>query len=237
MEQLSRRRTPEWMDEPGLDVGLHRDALVGLSRLNRASLTAACLWRPIRAYARQQSRSRLTVLDVASGGGDVMLSLARRSAASGVDLDILGCDISATAVSHANQAAANQQHRVRFERLDVLTDTPIENYDIVTSTLFLHHLSNEDALGLLRRMSSFTTGLLLVNDLLRSRTAWLIASVACRTLTRSPVVRVDGPSSVASAYSIAEVEELCQAAPLPHAKLTQVWPWRFLLEWSPNDAI
>jgi hypothetical protein len=51
-------------------------------------------------------------------------------------------------------------------------------------------------------------------------------------LSRSPVVRHDGPVSVAAAFSLAEARMLAQRAGLYGASLVRRWPCRFLLSWS-----
>src|SRR5438093_515405 len=73
-------------------------------------------------------------------------------------------------------------------------------YDAVVSSLFLHHLTEEQAIELLRRMG--TAGqMVLVNDLVRSRTGYLLAWMGTRLLSRSEVVHFDGPRSVEGAFT------------------------------------
>src|SRR5207248_3643048 len=53
LTRLRRRRLrPEWMDQPGLDEGQHRQALRGLERINRLSGSARILWPPLARLAR-----------------------------------------------------------------------------------------------------------------------------------------------------------------------------------------
>ena len=59
-----------------------RDSLAG----NRATGAAAAEGSPIR------------VLDVASGGGDVPIALAKRASRAGIHVEIEGCDVSPEAV-------------------------------------------------------------------------------------------------------------------------------------------
>ena len=86
---------------------------------------------------------------------------------------------------------------VRFFALDVLAESIPEGYDVVTCSLFLHHLDETDAIGLLRKMADSAGRLVLVNDLIRSRMGYVLAWAGCRLLSRSPIVRHDGPVSVA----------------------------------------
>ena len=222
---LARRdRIPELMDDPGLDPEEHRRALAGLARLNRWSRSADVLWRPIRDHARAVGRP-VRVLDVATGSGDVPLALARRAGRGGLPVEVAGCDISPTAV-----AAATARGVTAFVH-DVLRDPLPGGYDVVTCSLFLHHLSDDDAVTLLGRMKDAAGSLILVNDLSRSRFSYLATWAACHLLTRSPVVRFDGPASVRSAYTPAEALALAERAGLTGATVGARFPCRFLLQW------
>ena len=101
----ARKRQPELMDQTGLDAGTHSAALSGLSRINWWSRSSAVLWRAIEAEVNTDRKKTWKVLDVASGAGDIACRLAQRAAASGNSLEILGCDISPTAVEQAQQRA------------------------------------------------------------------------------------------------------------------------------------
>ncbi|MFO0799898.1 MAG: methyltransferase domain-containing protein [Gemmataceae bacterium] len=226
MPSLARReRVPELMDDPALDPAEHRRALVGLARLNRVSDSPGVLWPAIRELARG---GPLRVLDVATGSGDVPRALAARAARAGLPVTVAGCDISPTAIDAARTAAPGLPYFVH----DVLRDPLPAGYDVVTCSLFLHHLSDDDAVTLLRRMAAAAGRRVLVNDLARSRFNYLSVWAACRLLTRSAVVRFDGPASVRSAFTPAEAAALARRAGLTGAAVRGRFPCRFLLQWE-----
>jgi 2-polyprenyl-3-methyl-5-hydroxy-6-metoxy-1,4-benzoquinol methylase len=231
--KLSERcRMPELMDQPDLDVAEHERALRGLARINRLSRSDAILWPSIKRLAHARGGAPIRVLDVATGGGDVPIALAKRASRAGLAVEIDGCDVSPDAVYYARQRAEQSGLNLRFFELDVL-GTPIPSgYDVITSSLFLHHLDEDDACAFLRRAADATSGLLMVNDLVRGPAGYLLAWVGCRFLSRSPVVWYDGPVSVAGAFSLAEVRKLAASAGLDGVSLTRRWPCRFLLSWS-----
>lgn len=229
---LERNRQSELMDQPGLDAGLHCQALRALRRVNWLCGTGGQLWRSMRDLARAAGDRPLRVLDVASGGGDVAIALARRARRAGLRLEVHGCDISPTAIEFANRAAADAGIReARFFHHDVLRDALAESYDVVTCTLFLHHLDEPDAELALARMAQAARRLVLVDDLRRSRTGYWLAWLACRALTRSTIVHVDGPRSVEGAFTSGEAVELARRAGLEPVDVRHHWPERFLLRW------
>ena len=226
---MQRNRRPEIMDQPDLDEQQHARALEGLATLNVLSRSGRILWAELRSLARRQG-TPLRVLDVASGGGDVPLDLAQRAQRQGVRLQIDGCDVSPFAVRFAQQRTA-QRTDVQFFEHDVLRDPLPGGYDAVTCSLFLHHLSEAEAVRLLSALAG-AGRLVLVNDLCRSRTGYVLVWSACRLLTRSRVVHVDGPRSVEAAFTPAELRTLAERSGLSGATVSRRWPQRMLLKWE-----
>ncbi len=217
------------MDDPGLDEARHMRALSALATVNLLSGTAARVWRAILALPAPRDRP-LRVLDVACGGGDVAVSLGRRAARAGVALEIHGCDRSPGALSYARSAARRAGVPVEFFEFDVLGAPLPGGYDLVCSSLFLHHVTDRQAVDLLARMAG-AAGAVFVQDLRRTRLGWVLALVTLNTLARSDVARVDGLRSVAAAYTLGEAKALARQAGLDGAVVRPCWPQRFALTW------
>lgn len=229
---------PELMDHPDVPLESHLDALRGLERINRISRVGAVLWNTMRPVAVRQNDA-VSVLEIASGGGDTALSLARRAARDGVALLYTGVDISDTAVTLARRrASATVQAgstRLEFLQEDVFTWTPPRKFDVVTCSLFLHHLTRPTAVELLRRMAALSRRLVVVNDLVRSTLGYWAAKAACPIVSRNHIVRCDGPQSVAAAFRKDEVGRMAHEAGLGSAKVRGIRPFRYLLTWEPSE--
>jgi 2-polyprenyl-3-methyl-5-hydroxy-6-metoxy-1,4-benzoquinol methylase len=228
-----RHRTPEIMDDPGLDRQAHESALCGLERINRLSRTDRALWLEIASLERPSGAEGrpLRLLDVACGGGFVGPALAARAHRAGHTIHVEGCDVSPRAVDFASRRAREARLVARFFTCDALAGPLPDRYDIITCSLFLHHLGEKDAVVLLERMARAATRLVLVDDLVRSTAGYLLACVGGRILSRSSVVHADGPASVRAAFSIDEVRALATRAGLERATIRRHWPERFLLSW------
>jgi len=228
--RISRRcRVPELMDDPGLDRPRHFHALRGLERINRYSATVQSLAGAIRKAAHQLKGRPLRVLDVATGAGDVPVRLWERSRKWEADVQIDGCDISAQGLEYAKANAARTGAEVNFFQLCALEDPLPEGYDVLTCSLFLHHLSDTDAGRVLKKMYGAAGRLVVVSDLLRSWAGLLAAYAVPRLLTFSEVVHVDAPRSVRAAFTPSEVRHLVRQAGIENFELKRRWPWRFLL--------
>ncbi len=118
-------------------------------------------------------------------------------------------------------------------RVGNVVDEPLPgDFDVIMTSLFLHHLPRAEAVRLLAAMSQSARRLVVVNDLRRSTVGYLLAQAICRLVSRSPVVHVDGPRSVAGAFTMAEIRQMCVEADLTPIRLVRRWPCRFLLTWE-----
>ena len=223
----NRERIPELMDDPDLDPIEHRRALAGLARINRFSGSARVLWPAILDLAHKLGRT-IRVLDVATGAGDLPVALLEKAMDARVNLEVAGCDVSPIAIQQASENISS----AKFFLHDALRDSLPSSFDVVTCSLFLHHLGEADAVSLLRNLAQAATHLVLVNDLARSRFNYLGTWLACRVLTRSPVVRFDGPASLRSAFTPSEALAVAERAGLRGAKVQRRFPCRFLLSWE-----
>jgi len=115
--------------------------------------------------------------------------------------------------------------------LDVLRSPLPPGFDLVCSSLFLHHFPDDDAVRVLSEMAE-AGRTVLVQDLRRTRSGYWLAQGTLRILSRSRVARIDGPRSVQASYRIPEVRALARRAGLRGARVVPCWPQRFMLTWS-----
>ena len=178
---LSRRRLePELIDQPTLDADRHLQALDGLARVNFFSGSAGILWPAIRALARSDRQRVWRVLDVASGAGDVPIALWRNRGGPASGWKSKAATSAAGPSSMPGDGRSECGPKFGFSSATRGDGLP-GGYDIVTSSLFLHHLNEAQAAELLRRMAASANRLVLVNDLLRGWPAscWPIWASEC----------------------------------------------------------
>jgi 2-polyprenyl-3-methyl-5-hydroxy-6-metoxy-1,4-benzoquinol methylase len=230
-----RRLQPEIMDQPGVDPAEHRHALNGIARINLVSASSRILWPAIRDLCRERQKVNdprpVRVLDVATGGGDVPVRLWRRAKRKGLPVEVAGCDVSPVAIDHARAYASDREAGVSFFQLDLLGEPIPAEYDVITASLFLHHLTEEQATLVLGKMREAAGRLALVNDLARGWAGWWAAYLGTRILTRSPMVHSDGVVSIEGAFTPDEAMALAHKAGWDGATVRRKFPFRYLLSW------
>lgn len=219
---------PEIMDQPGLDAESHHRALRGLDRLNRVSRAADGVISAISRWLPADGRM-LRVLDLATGGGALPIALTRWAQHQNIAMEADGCDISQVAISHATDDAKNTGFpNLRYFKLDVVHDPLPQGYDVMICSLFLHHLSDDACVAVLRKAAQ-AARLVVVNELSRSPSSLAMVWLGSRMLSRSHVVHVDALRSVRAAFTPDELRELAQRAGLKQVSMRHCFPARLLM--------
>ncbi|MFZ4573743.1 MAG: methyltransferase domain-containing protein [Phycisphaerales bacterium] len=222
----------ELMDSPDLPRPDVDAALRGLARLNRLSNAPGILWRAIKPFTRPGDR--VSLLDIATGSGDVPIAVARRAARSGVVIDLSLADLRPEMRAAAAQNAASANIPARTLAFDAVRDAIPESCDFITASLFTHHLSDDEVVALLRSAASAARKALVVSDLSRSTPNLAMVWLTSRLVTRSHVVHTDGPLSVRAAFTPKEFASLAEKAGLRGGRIRGAPPCRFVYVWSPG---
>ena len=217
------------MDAPDLPAARLIETLKGLRLVNTVTQSSRLMWPDLVAAARRHSGETLRVLDVACGGGDVLITIARWAKKASLDVELAGCDASEEAVSYA---PSPQRESARASISSKVGRDPLpEGYHMVMSTLFLHHLDEGDAIAFLREGAAKARDRLVIQDLLRSRLSYWLARAGTRLLLLNDICRLDGRTSVEGAFTRGEASELAKAAGLENAEFVPRFPFRYLIRW------
>lgn len=227
---MQRRNRPEMMDQPYVEEAELANDLRNLAWINallggiaviRAHLPPR--WRGEGRATGEAERqpSRLTVLDVATGGGDIPRWLIGRRR----PLDLIAADLHPQMLQLARRWSAGLP--IHFLRCDA-RQLPFRDrsIDVVLCSLMLHHLTEPDAVTTLRELSRIARRRLIVNDLRRSRVAYLLIWAITR-FSRNRLTRYDSPVSVQRAFTPAELEALARAAGLKEHGCLKVYRHRY----------
>jgi 2-polyprenyl-3-methyl-5-hydroxy-6-metoxy-1,4-benzoquinol methylase len=220
--RIPPRELPELMDGE-CSYEEFRGCLRSLEQINRWLLG----YRPTLAWLSQLPRGRrdpVRILDVGSGGGDLLRQIAGWARRRGIAVHLTGIDLN----PHATRAAAESTPRelgIAWETGDALAHRPRRPVDIVVSSLTAHHLEDEQIVTLLRWMEVTARRGWFLNDLERSERScrmfrWLAGMVGWHHF-----VRHDGPASFRRAFREEDWIRLLAAAEIPREAVT-VEHWR-----------
>lgn len=224
---LDRRRTePELLDilppEDPRAVGSRRD----LAWINALMFQSTIMSGLLKANVRRSSKR---ILEIGSGDGAFMLSVARRLAGGWTDVDLVMLDQVNLVTDKRRADFAGLGWRVQTVTDDVFDwiERPGAGaYDVVMANLFLHHFSDENLRGLFAAIRQLTPVFLATEP---SRNA--IALRACsllRVIGANKVTMHDAAASVRAGFAGNELSSLwpsdsrqqceeCRIGPFTHA--------------------
>jgi 2-polyprenyl-3-methyl-5-hydroxy-6-metoxy-1,4-benzoquinol methylase len=186
--------------------------------------------RPVLAWLDRiaAGRASLSVLDVASGGGDMLRRIARWGRRRGIALTLEGVDLNPDCRAIA-EAAREDWMPITHRTADVFALGDTVAPDVIISSHFAHHLDDADLVRFLAWMEATARLGWFVNDLHRH---WLMLAgirVITRLLPFHRFVRSDGPISVRRSLVREEWEAAIAAAGIDRDRVAIRWhlPFRW----------
>lgn len=210
--------------------------LQGRDRLSALSGATRLLWHGVRDLAREKPTRPIRVLDIATGAGGIPIRLWKLAARSGFKIAIDGCDSNPTSLELARRRAREHGVPVRFFATDPLQGELPDGYDVITSSLYLHHLPDGRALQLLRTLDAAAARRVMLHDHARSAGGIALARLAS-PLIHGAATRQEAEGAVRSAFTPAEALELARRAGIEGAVAQPRRPCCFVLSWSPGDGV
>ncbi|HEY8104551.1 MAG TPA: hypothetical protein VIE46_00515 [Gemmatimonadales bacterium] len=224
----TRRLGTELLDGPGGSPALVRTSLHNIARANRwFGGTAALCWGLRRVLRGLGPGTRLTLLDLGSGLGDVPRAAAAWAARRGIELVPMGLD----------------RHR-EAARLAVGSGLPTvvgcagappvspKSVDIVSVCMLAHHFEPESVVDLFRTCDGLARRAVVIADLRRAPLAEAAFWCGARLLRFDPITAVDGLTSIRRGFSAAELTALLRRAGVS-GRVARRPGWRLVATWTP----
>ena len=204
----SRAMATEFLDRPDCDPVLAAASYRFMETVN--------FWfggiRMVRRFLATETVGRhadapLRILDIGSGSCDIPLAVSRWASAYGIPLHFTCLEKAGHAVDIARGELARAGNpSVQLLQEDAFTHQPAEMYDCAVASMCFHHFSDAQILILLRRLNGFVRNSVLINDLRRSRLAYLAARLLL--VTTPAEVRHDALLSIRRGFKISELSAL-----------------------------
>lgn len=235
--RMRRRDAAELLDEAGHDPAELAGNLADIRRVNRlAGGTWATMRELPRLLAAVPADREATVLDLATGSGDLPLAVIRWATRRKRPLRVIASDLSEEILAEAGRRLAGcpEASLARYDARAV--PLPDGAVDVVLCSLALHHFPPDDAIATLREMDRLGRHGFVLNDIRRGAVGYGVAWAASRLATRNRLTRHDMPLSVLRAYTPDEVRSLLAQAGIDGAVVRTSPLFRMTAVQGPNPA-
>jgi SAM-dependent methyltransferase len=209
-----RAQLIERMDEPCSREVL-RACLRDIARTNRWTLAYRPLLRWLNAIVALLPirEEPLRILDVGCGYGDGLRRIEHWAQQRRIAVELTGLDLNPDATAIAGEASPAAS-KIQWVAADILSFSPLEPPHLVVSSLFTHHLADEQIVQFLKWMEAHAQRAWFINDLSRAPIPYYIFRAFSKLARLHPFVQYDGPVSIARSFVPADWRTMCAAAGL-----------------------
>lgn len=226
---MRRQLIPELLDDDSGSPTEVAASLIDLRHINNwfgGTRTTAAL---LRRVAVRCGYSRLSLLEVGAGAGDLPLGAARLFARNGRELKVILLDRMWTHLPRNGTTA------IAGDALNL----PFRDgaFDVVSCSLFAHHLEPDDLRSFAAEGMRVCRRAFLINDLIRSP-LHLSLVYAGLPLFRSRITWHDAPASVRRAYTPEELREILLEVPAQEITISRHFLYRVgVLMWKEGKRL
>ena len=203
--------------------------------INRHLGDSTALRRTLLREITDAGLDEFSVLDVGAGSGELLRQIAEFAKESGRNVALTGLDLNeiSTDVMSRGSVASGALHVVRGDALRL----PFVDgaFDYAISSLFFHHLVENDIVAALKEMSRVARRGIFVIDLYRHPAAFVLYKLFCAAFRISPLVTHDGSLSIRRGFKPDELMDLAKEAGIKDPAIVSSSRFRLVLK-SPHEA-
>ena len=176
---------------------------------------------------KQPAKQNYQIIDLGCGGGDILREIADFGRRKNLRFKLVGIDANEETIRYARQISPAYPE-ISYEHCDIFSkEFRSMNYDIVLSTLFLHHFGDQELPDLINQMINRASMGIIINDLHRNRLAYYLFKFICLFISNT-MIKEDGLTSVLRGFKRHELEKLAERNGLL-GKIA--WKWAFRYQW------
>lgn len=223
-----RTEAEEIMDDFSIDGPILNDALDKLATINKLLGGNIVTLNGLKKLLKNQPKNKpLTIIDLGCGGGDILRAIARYGKDESYNFVLIGVDANKNATDYA-ATLSKEFENISFIYADVFSEEFKEmHYDIVITTLFLHHFKHEQLLELTNHLLKTAKIGIVVNDLHRHRLAYYLFKLVTIPVKNQMIIE-DGLTSVLRGFKRKELVDLSKQL---KTRYELNWKWAFRYQW------
>ena len=164
-----------------------------------------------------------TVCEIGCGGGDNLKAISKKF----TNAAFTGIDLKESCINFAK--LQYKELKVDWIASDYSDVRFTEKPDIIFSSLFCHHFSNEQLVTMLNWMKQNSRKGFFINDLQRNTIAYYLIKWLAAMFSKSYMVKNDGPISVARSFRKKDWQLLFSKAGINNYSIKWKWAFRYLV--------
>ncbi len=176
----------------------------------------------------------LQVVEIGCGGGDNLRAIKKWADRKQQPMTLTGIDINKECIEHAMAHRGNQG--ISFILSDYRQARLSSKPDVIFSSLFCHHFTNDELIAQLQWMKANSNTGFFINDLHRHPLAYGSIKLLTSAFSKSRLVKNDAPLSVLRGFKRNDWKRLFASAGIHTYTIQWRWAFRWLVTYR-HDAI
>jgi 2-polyprenyl-3-methyl-5-hydroxy-6-metoxy-1,4-benzoquinol methylase len=181
----------------------------------------------LQSFTKGVGGERLAICEIGCGGGDNLRALKRWCEKKKINASFTGIDINPHCIAFAKERAENKG--IAFICSDYRLVEFIQKPDIIFSSLFCHHFTDEGVTEILDWSAKNAGRGFFINDLHRHPLAYYAIRFLTQLFSRSYMVKNDAPLSVQRGFSRKEWQQYLQSFSAASKAVRWKWAFRWLV--------
>lgn len=224
-----RSTEQEIMDDLSMEGDMLRNTLDQLVLINKRLGGNKATINGLHTLLKAEPKdTAISIVDLGCGSGDMLRAVADYGRKNNFTFKLTGIDANEYTVNYAGKLSVNYPE-ISYIKMDVQSDEFSDiSYDIVITTLFLHHFTDQEIEYLLNPIVNKVRIGVVINDLHRSTVAYFLFKVISLFI-KNPMVKKDGAISVLRGFKKNELINISKK--LNHTVSSINWRWAFRYQW------
>lgn len=182
----------------------------------------------IHAFKRCLKKKRqISVCEIGCGGGDNLNVIDKYCTGKNIECKFIGIDINRECIEYTKQTKIKNVELIVSDYKNV--EFKNEKPDIIFSSLFCHHFSDNQLVEMLLWMKNNSTIGFFINDLQRHPLAYYSIKFLTKAFSKSYLVKNDAPLSVLRGFKKNEWIQILNIAGIKNYKIKWKWAFRYVI--------
>jgi len=174
------------------------------------------------------TKEQVTVCEIGCGGGDNLFAIYKYCCKNNIPVNFIGIDMNAECIAFARQQYPQLNCQwICSDYALVEFDNP--KPDIIFSSLFCHHFTNEQLVPMLQWLKKNSNCGFFINDLQRHWLAYYLIKYITKFFSKSYLVKNDACLSVARSFKKKDWQQLFQQAGIDNYSIKWKWAFRWMI--------
>jgi 2-polyprenyl-3-methyl-5-hydroxy-6-metoxy-1,4-benzoquinol methylase len=222
-----RSTQAELMDSPSVGFAEFHQCLQQLAIVNVCVFAYRPTLRWLKGMLHNAApHETVSILDVGSGGGDMLRKIRQLLRRRGIKADLTGVDLNPWAKQSAEQDTPPTMN-IRYETSNIFSFDPARQADFIISCDFTHHLTDAELVRFIQWMDSHARRGWFINDLHRHPLPYYFIKTVFNMLPLSRMMRSDGPISISRAFVADDWRRLLAEAGIASERTSIKWNFPF----------